>query len=64
MDASVLLAHAAWFCFRFWEYIGTQNGRVMHMSDLINSLFNVVYLVLAIAFVKALIKLLDVIEKK
>lgn len=36
----------------------------MHMSDLINSLFNVVYLVLAIAFVKALIKLLDVIEKK
>lgn len=34
------------------------------MNDLINSLFNVVYLALAIAFVKALIKLFDVIDKK
>lgn len=36
----------------------------MHMSDLITALFNVVYLILAIAFVKALIRLLDVIDKK
>ena len=34
------------------------------MSDLITSLFNVVYLILAIAFIKMLVKLLDVIDKK
>ena len=36
----------------------------MHMGDLLTALIDVIELVLAIAFVKALIKLFDVTNKK